>query len=128
MTNSTLSHDLILEPLDNQRLMNLCGQLDEHLRQIERRLGVEVNNRGNVFCIIGEQQSIDAAQAVLMNLYSETSRLSLTPKIVHEYLQESEVEALVKVKVLINTYHQLFKHHVLRSREEDQIKKVIYKV
>lgn len=96
MTNPTKSQDLILEPIDNQRLNNLCGQLDEHLRQIERRLGVEVNNRSNVFCIIGEKESIDAAQAVLKNLYSETSRLSLTPKIVHEYLQESEVEALVE--------------------------------
>ncbi|MFV1981939.1 MAG: phosphate starvation-inducible protein PhoH, partial [Thiohalomonadales bacterium] len=90
MTSSTKSQDLILKPLDNQRLNNLCGQLDEHLRQIERRLGVEINNRGNVFCIIGEQDSIIASQALLKKLYSETSQLSLTPKIIHEYLQESE--------------------------------------
>ena len=32
--------DLLLEPADNERLANLCGQLDEHLRQIERRVGV----------------------------------------------------------------------------------------
>ena len=30
------SQDLTLEPADNARLANLCGQLDEHLRQIER--------------------------------------------------------------------------------------------
>ena len=96
MTSSTKSQDLALEPQDNQRLINLCGQLDEHLRQIERRLGVEINNRGNLFCVIGEQNSINAAQAVLKKLYSETSTQSLTPKIVHEYLQESEVEALVE--------------------------------
>ncbi|HPE74360.1 MAG TPA: phosphate starvation-inducible protein PhoH, partial [Candidatus Competibacter sp.] len=29
--------DLLLEPADNARLANLCGHLDEHLRQIERR-------------------------------------------------------------------------------------------
>ncbi len=95
MTSSTKSQDLILEPTDNQRLINLCGQLDEHLRQIERRLGVEINNRGNVFCIIGEQDSVNAARAVLKKLYSETSRQSLLPKIVHEYLQESEINDLV---------------------------------
>ena len=33
------SLDLTLEPADSQRLANLCGQLDEHLRQLERRLG-----------------------------------------------------------------------------------------
>jgi len=96
LTSSTKSQDLILEPLDNQRLINLCGQLDEHLRQIERRLSVEINNRGNVFCVIGDQESIDAANAVLKKLYSETSRQTLIPKIIHEYLQESEVEALVE--------------------------------
>ncbi|MFV2061645.1 MAG: PhoH family protein [Gammaproteobacteria bacterium] len=96
MTSSTKSQDLILEPQDNQRLINLCGQLDEHLRQIERRLGVEINTRGNVFCIIGEQDSINAARAVLLKLYSEAKTQALTPKIVHEFLQESEVEALVE--------------------------------
>ena len=29
------SRDLILEPADNLRLANLCGQFDEHLRQLE---------------------------------------------------------------------------------------------
>jgi phosphate starvation-inducible PhoH-like protein len=96
LTSSTKSQDLILEPQDNQRLINLCGQLDEHLRQIERRLGVEINNRGNVFCIIGEVDSIIATKALLKKLYSETSTQSLTSKIVHEYLQESEIEALVE--------------------------------
>src|SRR3970040_2085887 len=40
--------ELTLEPPDNERLANLCGPLDQHLRQIERRLGVEINNRGNI--------------------------------------------------------------------------------
>jgi phosphate starvation-inducible protein PhoH and related proteins len=30
------SLDLLLEPEDNERLRNVCGQLDEHLRQLER--------------------------------------------------------------------------------------------
>ncbi len=96
MTSSTKSQDLILEPMDNQRLINLSGQLDEHLRLIERRLGVEINNRGNVYSIIGDNDAIHAARAVLKKLYSETTRQSLTPKIIHEYLQESEIEALVQ--------------------------------
>ncbi|MGD8911329.1 MAG: phosphate starvation-inducible protein PhoH, partial [Candidatus Thiodiazotropha sp.] len=36
------SLDLYLEPVDNERLANLCGQLDDHLRHIEGRLGIEI--------------------------------------------------------------------------------------
>ena len=42
-----------LSPIDNERLANLCGHLDEHLRMLERGFGIEVNNRGSKFQIIG---------------------------------------------------------------------------
>ena len=48
------STELLLEPEDNERLRNLSGQLDEHLRQIERRLGIEISNRGNFFRLYGD--------------------------------------------------------------------------
>jgi phosphate starvation-inducible PhoH-like protein len=96
MTNHPDSADLILEPADNQRLANLCGQFDEHLRQMERRLGVEINNRGNVFQVIGTPASVRAASEVLKDLYDATQREPLTPARVNIYLQESGVEALVQ--------------------------------
>lgn len=40
-------------PNDNKRLAKLCGQFDENLCLMERYLGVEINNRGNDFQIIG---------------------------------------------------------------------------
>lgn len=78
-----------LSPADNNRLASLCGQFDNHLRQIERRLGVEINNRGHLFTIIGEiTHSQDAAQ-VLQQLYQETESMSqLTPEHVHLALQQ----------------------------------------
>jgi phosphate starvation-inducible PhoH-like protein len=90
------SVDLILEPEDNLRLASLNGQFDEHLRQIERRLGVEVNNRGNAFRIIGEAESVRAAAGVLKGLYAATETERLTPARVHLFLQESGVEALLE--------------------------------
>ena len=45
--------DLVLEPADNERLANLCGQFDENLKQIERRLGVEIRSRGNRMQALG---------------------------------------------------------------------------
>jgi phosphate starvation-inducible PhoH-like protein len=92
------SVDLILEPADNVRLANLNGQFDEHLRQIERRLGVEVNNRGNAFRIIGEHESVRAAAEVLKGLYAATETENLTPARVHLFLQESGVEALLEAE------------------------------
>ncbi|MBD3608990.1 MAG: PhoH family protein [Gammaproteobacteria bacterium] len=89
------SNDFVLEPADNQRLANLCGQLDEHLRQLERRLGVEINNRGNVFNVIGDENSIEAAGEILKGLYAETEEDALSPASVHLYLQESGVEAML---------------------------------
>jgi phosphate starvation-inducible PhoH-like protein len=88
--------DLTLAPEDNHRLANLCGQLDEHLRQIERRLGIEINYRGSHFRLIGENSSILAGGKVLDALYKEAANEVLTPERVHLYLQESGVESMLR--------------------------------
>lgn len=90
------STDLLLEPADNERLANLCGQLDEHLRQIERRLGVEINNRANAFRIIGDSEPVRATRELLKNLYALTATQQLTPQQVHLSLQQSGLEALLE--------------------------------
>jgi len=82
-------------PQDNERLANLCGQLDQHLRQIERRLGIEINNRGSVFRLIGEHRPVAAAAQVLRDLYRASADEVLTPEQVHLHLQESGVDALL---------------------------------
>jgi len=87
--------DLELRPEDNERLRNLCGQIDAHLRQIERRLGIEINNRGHRFRLIGERQAVAAAEQVLRRLYEATEDEVLTPEAVHLHLQDSGVEALL---------------------------------
>ncbi len=108
MNTSATSLDIILEPADNQRLANLCGQFDEHLHQIETRLGVEVNNRGNHFRVIGENRSVRKAEEVLRDLYSDTATETLDPMQVNLYLQDAGVDALVaditpKDEVIIRT-------------------------
>ncbi|MCP1728581.1 phosphate starvation-inducible PhoH-like protein [Natronospira proteinivora] len=89
------SLDISLEPVDNRRLANLCGQFDEHLRQVERRLGVEINNRGNHFRVIGDEGPVDAAGQLLRALYDSTEEHQLSPEAVHLRLQDSGLEALV---------------------------------
>lgn len=96
MNKTAHSLEITLEPADNARLANLCGQFDEHLHQIERRLGVEVNNRGNVFRIIGEHQTVDATEDLLRNLYEETKTEVLDPVRINLHLQEAGVDALIR--------------------------------
>jgi phosphate starvation-inducible PhoH-like protein len=94
-TEHPQSLDFILTPEDNERLRNLCGQLDEHLRQLEQRLGIEVSNRGNHFHLLGNRAAIEAGENVLRDLYLAAADGVLTPSDVHLHLQSSGAEELV---------------------------------
>jgi len=95
-TLHTRSADLHLEPADNNRLANLCGPLDKNLRHIERRMGVEINNRGNVFRIIGANKSVDITEHILQSLYEMTATEMLSPEKVHLHLQDARVDQEVE--------------------------------
>jgi len=84
-----------LEPADNRRLANLCGQYDENLKQIESRLGVEIASRGNRFRIVGSTQPAEAASRLLHHLFQATTSETITPEHVHLSLQDASVEALL---------------------------------
>ena len=58
-----------LEPNNPRQLATLCGPLDAHLKQIEKRLGITINNRGNDFQLIGEDDVARAAGELLKQLY-----------------------------------------------------------
>ena len=84
-----ISRDVVLEPADNSRLANLCGQFDEHLRQIERRLDVEIASRGNRFRITGTPGAAEVGGDILLSLFEMTDNERLDPERVHMLLQES---------------------------------------
>jgi phosphate starvation-inducible PhoH-like protein len=84
---------MAIESADNERLAELCGQFDEHLHQIEQRLGVEINNRGHQFRIIGDAGSVERAGRIIEGLYAETGNGVLTPEKIHLYLQEAGAAA-----------------------------------
>jgi phosphate starvation-inducible PhoH-like protein len=72
-------------------LANLCGQFDEHLRQIERRLNVEIASRGNHFRVTGLPGAAQAGGDVLLSLFKMTDTERLDPERVHMMLQESQM-------------------------------------
>ena len=88
MNAVTISQDLVLEPADNNRLANLCGQFDEHIRQIERRLNVEIASRGNQFRITGNPGAAQIGKDVIQSLFRLTDSERLDPERVHICLQE----------------------------------------
>ena len=88
-----MTRDLVLAPADNIRLVELCGPLDQHLHQIEARLGVEVKRRGNRFQIIGVPSAIKQAESVLQDLYTRAQREPVDSERVHIALQELGMEA-----------------------------------
>ena len=95
MSNTT-RFELELVPADNERLANLCGQFDEHLRQVELRLGVAIRARGSLFQIEGDKTLVDKADKLLRHLYIATEKETLTPAEINLYLQESGIESIEK--------------------------------
>jgi phosphate starvation-inducible PhoH-like protein len=83
-----------LEPADTLRLANLCGQFDEHLKQIESRLGVDIFCRDALYTVQGESRTARAARRLLQSLYRLTESEVLTPKLINLHLQESGVAEL----------------------------------
>ena len=102
--------EIVFDPIDNTRLFNLCGKFDEHLRQIENRLGVEINSRANVFRIFGCPEAVQSAEEVLRALYKKAANETLTSADIHLQLQstratdqEAQVDDHLEESVAIRT-------------------------
>jgi phosphate starvation-inducible protein PhoH and related proteins len=102
------SSEFVLDPPDAERLANLNGPFDAHLRLLELRLGVEIANRGQVFRMTGAPGDVIRAERLLRNLWNDAADEILTPPLVHLRLAESEAalptedvqpqDVIVKVK------------------------------
>ena len=71
--NQPSASTLTLEPNDARRLAALCGQFDEHIRLIEKRLDVDIRSRDNFFAAYGDATAASQATAVIYNLYQPIS-------------------------------------------------------
>lgn len=109
-----------LYPEENERLQNLCGWQQEHLEQIELRLGVEVNNRGFQFSITGLAERVVKAEQVIRDLYAETAHQFLTMELVHLALHEKgldEEQALTFDQILVKT-----RRKTIKTRNANQLR------
>jgi phosphate starvation-inducible PhoH-like protein len=59
---------------DNTRLANLCGALDENLRQIETALNVNIARRGEIFNVTGPDIQVERAASLLKDFYQRARK------------------------------------------------------
>lgn len=87
LNDTTATIDLLLEPPDNERLANLCGQFDENLRRIENSLDISISNRGNAFHLRGPQPVVELAAQVVRELFELAATETVSADAVHIALQ-----------------------------------------
>ena len=102
--------ELTLTPLDNRALANLCGTLDENLRQIETALAVTIARRGAHFTVQGEPTQAEQATQVLQQFYTQA----------HRPLSVEDIQlGLVQNRVAKDLPDQSSPHFMLRTRRTD---------
>ncbi len=60
----------VVEFPNNRLLIDLCGEFDRHLAEIETKLSVQILRRGNQLVVLGEEPSAGEAVDVLNALYA----------------------------------------------------------
>ena len=114
--------DFVLEPEDVERLANLAGPFDEHLRQLELRLGVEIANRGHVFRVTGEPKAADTAERVLRSLYDEAAGETLDSHKIHARLGAANLDHIAAGEVEPQEVAIRVKRGTVRGRGANQAK------
>lgn len=118
--------EITLQPEDNARLANLCGPLDENIKQIETALEVNVNRRGATFSITGKKENMRMAAQIIENFYIraknpielEDVQLGLVEV---EKLNPDEVDASTDMPVLMTRRGDL---HGRTPRQVEYLKQI----
>lgn len=66
--------EITLIPEDNIRLANLCGTLDENIKQIEDALDIGISRRGAHFKLSGDKQNMELAAQLLESFYARAKK------------------------------------------------------
>ncbi|MDF7666834.1 PhoH family protein [Orbaceae bacterium ESL0727] len=90
---NNITDEITLEPADNERLNSLCGPYNDNIKQLEKRLGIEINQRSHHFSLTGDEICVKAAIAILQSLYKQTKQrgqlVDIEPEQVHLAIKES---------------------------------------
>ena len=123
------NQQLVLEPHNNDRQANLCGPMDDNLKTIERRLGVEISYRSNHFKIVGKPSNCQAVTQLLKELYLETESVKghsklITDEMVHLAILNAKVLEQPSISKLDVNYEKTVtiktKRGMIKPRNKNQ--------
>ena len=114
--------EFALDPADPERLANLAGPFDAHLRQMELRLGVEIANRGNVFRVSGPPAAVQRTEKFLRGLWVEADDQVLDSAAIHLRLTEIAAEDAVRDEIEPQEVTVRVKRGTIRGRGPNQAK------
>ncbi|MBO1255473.1 PhoH family protein [Alteromonas sp. 5E99-2] len=117
--------EVILEPEDNRRLSSLCGPFDDNIKQIERRLDVEIGYHNNRFTVSGDPLQVNGVGELLKLLYIETQPVKgripdLEPEQVHLAIQEAKCLERAEAGHYGKEVHIRTKRGVIKPRNPHQ--------
>lgn len=121
MSARTVS-EFTLEPVDSERLANLSGPFNGHLRMIELRLGVEIANRGNIFRIDGPAAAVGQTERLLRNLWKDSAGETLDEAAIHLALTETGADQVVADDIEPQEVAIRVKRGTIRGRGANQAK------
>lgn len=104
------TYEIAFTPIDNERLANLCGTLDENLKQIEVALNVSISRRSEVFNVVGEADAAGRAIELLQKFYSRSEQHLDVDDIqlgLIEWSREAEVAGVANGPSLMTRRHDL---------------------
>lgn len=85
-----------LTPIDNQRLANLCGTVNQNLRQLEDYYDVKINCRSNQFEVTGEGRRLKSVKNAIQTLYNVAGHENLSAATVQLYLTDNIGDSVVE--------------------------------
>lgn len=119
--------EIKLEPVDNNRLLNLCGPLNNNIKDIESRFDVEINHRGNLFYFVGIKKNITIASRAIKDLYQKAENNDISQPMLKEYLDQPNI---LKEKKSIfkdsNENYNSFNFKNYRIKIENSSQKIFY--
>ncbi len=95
-SNATTNIKFDLLPLDNQRLANFCGPVNQNIQQLEEYYGVKINCRSNQFEVSGDGRRLKKVKNTIQTLYNVAGHEALSSATVQLYLNDNVGDTTTK--------------------------------
>ena len=87
--------EVVITLPDNKLLIDLCGEFDKNLAQIEKSIPIQIIRRGNELTLIGNAKSAKSAQDTLEKMYQR--------------LEQNKVLLAADIDAVLRFFHWLIK-------------------